>query len=187
MSESDHYKRGAPAHHRPALFSSQSARLEGGRASIRVPGITLQDLARLMSGGTATRVWNRMHVQQDPEDEDEDEYIDEDEDDDSTSYRNSQWFPPATEPEQPGMDMLVNGEFGRVGVKHRARRNIRNISRGAINHLYRPIPLPSREDTQSVSTRSFLVVYKLTIAWPSNLFITTELSAQYQRNDCGEI
>ncbi len=101
-----------------------------------------------MSGGPGMRVWNRTLAQIQSEDADDDEYIDEEED--PPTYR--QWFPPTTEPQKQGTEMLVNGEFGRIGVKNRARRDIRNISRGAINNLYRPIPLPNREDTQSVRT-----------------------------------
>lgn len=142
-----------------ALFSAQSAggtqgsNVQGGRSPGRLPAITLQDLARLMSVGAAARIGNnRVTIQhEDFEDEDDGDYMDEDDEDDhSPSHQSSQWFPPVTEPQQAGLDLLASGEFGRVGIKHRTRRNNMNISRSVLNQFYQHIPMPSREDTQSV-------------------------------------
>ncbi|KAF8203916.1 WD40-repeat-containing domain protein [Pholiota molesta] len=141
------------------LFSAQSAggtqgsNAQGGRGPVRLPAITLQDLARLMSVGAATRIGNnRVTIQpEDFEDEEDDgDYMEEDDEDVySPAHQSTQWFPPVTEPQQAGLDLLASGEFGRVGVKHRTRRNNLNISRSVLNQFYQPIPIPSREDTQS--------------------------------------
>jgi WD repeat-containing protein 23 len=143
-----------------ALFSAQSAggtqgsNAQGGRGPVRLPAITLQDLARLMSVGAATRIGNnRVTIQPEDEEDEEDDgdYMEEDDEDVySPSHQSTQWFPPVTEPQQAGLDLLASGEFGRVGVKHRTRRNNLNISRSVLNQFYQPIPIPSREDTQSV-------------------------------------
>ncbi|KAF9486361.1 WD40 repeat-like protein [Pholiota conissans] len=139
------------------LFSAQSsggnngANSQGARGPARLPAITLQDLARLMGASAGTRLGGRIQIQhEDLEDEEDGDYMDEDEDDDySPSFQNSQWFPPVTEPQQEGLELLASGEFGRVGVKHRTRSDNLNISKGVLNQLYRPIPTPSREDIQS--------------------------------------
>lgn len=129
---------------------SQSPTNPGGGASMRLSGITLQDLARLMSVGTATTVGNRVYIQPD-EDEDDDEA----EDVDIEGYippRASahQWYPPVTEPQKAGLELLETGDFGRVGVKARSRRNSHNISKTVLHKFYRPLPLTSREDLHSV-------------------------------------
>lgn len=110
-----------------------------------------------MVAGSGSRLGTHLRVQQLDEDDDDDgDYMDEDEDDgypyDRRNTQNTQWHSPPTEPEQPGHDMLVSGEFGRVGVKHRTRQNKPNISRSVLKQLYNPIPMPSREDIQSVRT-----------------------------------
>ncbi|KAF8963925.1 WD40-repeat-containing domain protein [Flammula alnicola] len=121
-----------------SLFSAQSAgglqgsTGQGGGSAMRLSGITLQDLARLMSVGTPARVGNRVIIQQDDDEEDDGNYIDEDDDDYSHAVHGSQC-----------------GDFGRVGVKHRTRGNNLNISRGVLNQFSRPVPVPNREDTLS--------------------------------------
>jgi len=131
---------------------SQPSTNPGAGASIRLSGITLQDLARLMSVGTAIRVGNRVHIQPDEEEDGDDEDYNGAEDGDDDDYTPSahQWYPPVSEPQKAGLEILANGDFGRVGVKARSRRNSRNISKTVLHKFYRPLPLTSREDLQSV-------------------------------------
>ncbi|KIM47605.1 hypothetical protein M413DRAFT_439274 [Hebeloma cylindrosporum] len=130
--------------------ASQPSSPSGG-ASMRLSGITLQDLARLMDVGTATRVGNRVHIHADEDEEEDDEDYNGAEDDDSDGYRASahQWYAPVREPQKAGLELLANGDFGRVGVKIRSRRKSHNISKPVLQKFYRPLPLTSREDLQS--------------------------------------
>lgn len=132
---------------------SQSSTNLGGGASMRLSGITFQDLARLMSVGTATRVGNRVHIQADEDEDEDDENYNGTEDDGIEGYSRvsaHQWYPPVTEPQKAGLELLANGDFGRVGVKARSRRNSHNILKTVSHKFYRPLPLTSREDLQSV-------------------------------------
>jgi WD repeat-containing protein 23 len=114
-----------------------------GGASMRLSGITLQDLARRM------RVGNQIHIQ--PSSDDDYNGADNDEDDDYIStHTSAHWHAPVTEPQKAGLELLVSGDFGRVGVKACNRRNPRNIPKSVLNKYYSPLPLTSREDLQSV-------------------------------------
>jgi WD repeat-containing protein 23 len=130
---------------------------------MRLSGITLQDLARLMSVGTTTRVGDRVHIQPD-----DDEDYNGAEDDDNEDYINPrasahQWYPPVSEPQKAGLELLASGDFGRVGVKARSRRNSHNILKPVLNKFYHPLPLTSREDLQSVRDINLYVSYSSTL------------------------
>ena len=151
----------------PGLFSAEAARSPSGNGTgsnndspgIRLSGITLQDLARLMSVGT--RSGQRITVvpdyeeENDIEDDDDDvEYMDED---DEPPIRTNQWIPPHKKPQKAGLDLLASGEFGRVDVKNRARRDrpSRNISRNILNQFAHPVPVCNREAVQTVGVVPF--------------------------------
>lgn len=150
------------------LFSAEGARSPSGNGTgtnnnspgIRLSGITLQDLARLMSVGT--RSGHRITVVPDYEDEndgDDDgdiEYMDED---DEPPIRTNQWIPPHKEPQKAGLDLLASGEFGSVDIKNRARRDrpSRTISRRILNQFTHPVPVHSREAVQAVGIALFLI------------------------------
>lgn len=132
---------------------SQPSINPGGGAFMRLSGITFQDLARLMSVGTATRVGNRVHIEpdEDGDEDDEDHNGPEDVvDDDYIRASAHQWYPPVKEPQKAGLELLANGDFGRVGVKARSRRNSYNILKTVSHKFYRPLPLTSREDLHTV-------------------------------------
>jgi len=134
---------------------SQPSTNPGGGAFMRLSGVTFQDLARLMSVGTATRVGNRVHIQPDEDGDEDDEDYNGAEDDDNGNYipprvSAHQWYPPVKEPQKAGLELLASGDFGRVGVKARSRRNSSNILKTVSHKFYRPLPLTSREDLHSV-------------------------------------
>ena len=157
--------------HLLALFDLQH--LQPGSATERTTSsstdnnedsITYGDLVRLLRTGPSRR-------DQDEEDDD----VGNDDDEDSTSW-NRQWYPPHTEPQKRGIELLTSGEFGRVGNKLRSRKCSRNISRLLLDRSCKPQGVLSREELSSVRSSSF-----------SNLYYTyTALGAhtQFQRDCC---
>lgn len=128
---------------------------------MRVSELTLRDMARLLSSRSTADQRSgatRPHHQLDDEDEDDDDdYIPIDDDDDdedgygrATRSRARPFFPPVTEPKKEGLELLASGDFGRVGVKSRSRRNRGNITRTILDRGSRPIPLSNREDILNV-------------------------------------
>ncbi|KAG2358232.1 WD40-repeat-containing domain protein [Suillus spraguei] len=76
----------------------------------------------------------------------------EDDDDDEIGHAgewHQPWFPPHTEPQQLGVELLMGGEFGSVSSKIRNRRKKRNISRMILDQSSRPRGALSRESMTS--------------------------------------
>jgi WD repeat-containing protein 23 len=108
-----------------ALFELQTS---GGGDASGSRRVTLEALQSLLNSNSAGS----------PED-DEDEYND---DEFGQTARdgdwNQQWFPPHKDPQEPGVELLMGGEFGYVGPKIRSRKNKKNISRLMFNQSSRP-------------------------------------------------
>jgi len=163
------------------MQSGEEAQLStgpGGGAPMRLSEITLQDLARLI------RVGNRSHIQPN-DDEDPNRAEDDDEDEDDDDYTSpptsAYWHPPVTEPQKAGLELLGSGDFGQVGVKARSRRNPCNIPKSVLNKYYRPMPLTSREDLQSVRrSKSFMCITHQLFLFLAHI----ESGTQHKRHCC---
>ncbi|KAF8910028.1 WD40-repeat-containing domain protein [Gymnopilus junonius] len=120
-----------------------------GNTHMRVTELTLRDLARLLGSGRGgdSRI-SRQHPHVNDDGEDDEDYMTDD--DDMYSHhqrtRSRPLFPPVTEPQKEGLELLASGDFGRVGVKNRTRRNRRNIARTVLNQGKKSVSLSSRED-----------------------------------------
>lgn len=133
-----------------ALFDLQQ--LHPGSAAERTtsPGtnnneghpFTYGDLVRLLRAGPFRRDQDREDEDSD-NDDDDDEYP-------ASSHWNKQWFPPHTEPQKRGVELLMSGEFGRVGNKLRSSRGSRNVSRLLLDRSCKPRGTLSREELTSV-------------------------------------
>lgn len=66
------------------------------------------------------------------------------------SHWNKQWYPPHTEPQKKGVELLMSGEFGRVSNKLRSNKGTRNISRLLLDRSCKPGVTPFREELTSV-------------------------------------
>ena len=95
-------------------------------------GINLRDLARFVT----------IRSLEETEEEEEEEY--------DPEYRAHHWFPPVTEAQQEGKELLYSGDFGRVGVKIRSQANNGNLAKSVLNRAARPIPNLNKEDLLSV-------------------------------------
>lgn len=128
--------------HLVALFDLQSVHQTGavGDASARpqLGATAIEALQNLLNSGSAESL----------EDDDED-----DDDDGDGGFGQTvgewhqQWFPPHKEPQKPGVDLLMGGEFGCVSPKTRSRKN---ISRLLFNQSSRPRGAMYRENITSV-------------------------------------
>ncbi|KAG8219620.1 WD40-repeat-containing domain protein [Butyriboletus roseoflavus] len=98
--------------------------------------ITYGDLVRFLRTGPSRR--NQDEEDQDAGNDDE-EYS-------ASSQRNRQWFPPHTEPQKRGVELLMSGEFGHVGNKIRSNKGSRNVSRLLLDRSFKPRGTLSREE-----------------------------------------
>lgn len=122
---------------------------------MRVSELTLRDLARLLGRRGDDSRGSRQHQHIIEDDEDDEDYMTVEDDDDELyghqrRTRSRPFFPPVTEPQKEGLELLASGDFGRVGVKNRTRRNRRNIARTVLNQGKNPVPLSNREDILTV-------------------------------------
>ena len=142
-----------------ALFSARSnespqqTSIPRGTGSISLSGINIRDLARFgtVQTGSSSLGAADLHVEDEDEDEDDDEPDWEDQDDDVSAHN---WFPPVTEPQKEGEELLHSGDFGRVGVKIRSRANKSNLMKSVLNQAAHPIPSLNKEDLLSVCFNS---------------------------------
>ncbi|KAG2159612.1 WD40 repeat-like protein [Suillus bovinus] len=95
--------------------------------------ISIQDLQRLL---------NSHPAESDYEEEDDDEI-------ENVGEWHQSWFPPHKEPQQPGVELLMGGEFGSVSSNIRSRRNKRSISQMIFDQSSRPRGAISREHMTS--------------------------------------
>lgn len=126
-----------------------------GQRTVSLSGITLQDLSRLLGGVSAGAGLSARLAA-----DDEYEPMDDDDDDEETgedayydSFRQSaqkHWFPPVTEPQKAGTELLTGGEFGRVANKLRSRKNNLNVTKFILNRTGRPHPSTLKEDYTGV-------------------------------------
>jgi len=149
VSTSPHVSSQTPlTSHLLALFDLQH--LQPGNTTERTPSsstnniegdsITYGDLVRLLRTGPSRRA-------RDEEDED----AGSDDDEYSTSLHwNRQWYPPHIEPQKRGVELLMSGEFGRVGNKLRSKKGSRDISRLLLDRSCKPRGTLSREELTSV-------------------------------------
>ncbi|KAF5368500.1 hypothetical protein D9758_002148 [Tetrapyrgos nigripes] len=56
------------------------------------------------------------------------------------------WIPPASTPQEAGVELIKSGDFGRVSPKIRARRGHNNLAKVISNRLSRPHPVLYKED-----------------------------------------
>lgn len=126
-------------------------------------GLTLHDLSRLLGGASG---WSYAVNARNNGDDDDEDYVDEDHEDDydeddygrtlsAPRSGHPLWYPPATEPQEAGVELLMGGEFGRVGPKIRSRQNDVNIARTLRNRAYNPRPIQYKEDVASVRSTVF--------------------------------
>lgn len=60
---------------------------------------------------------------------------------------------PAKKPQQAGVELLMSGEFGRVGHKRQSRAGRRNLAKAILNRGYSTRPIVT-EDLSAVSSSS---------------------------------
>lgn len=124
-----------------SLFNSQSRTDTGGGGNGSEPRqlrtVSIQDLQRLLNSRS---VESPTDYEDDDDDDDEIENVGE---------WHQPWFPPHKEPQQPGVELLMGGEFGSVSSKIRSRRNKRNISQMILDQPSRPRGALSRENMTS--------------------------------------
>ena len=78
---------------------------------------------------------------------------DEGENDDELEYgywgrphaRTPKWFPPVTTPQEPGLKLLMGGEFGRVGVGARSWIGNTDVSKVILSRRCRLRPTPKQD------------------------------------------
>jgi WD repeat-containing protein 23 len=128
-------------------------------------GISFQELTRLLGGAAAT--FGHISAPNTVENDDSDpDYIDEeDDDDDLGSYygryqrTNHQWFPAITEPQEAGLNLLMSGEFGRVGQRLGSRRSNMDVARLLRDRGTKTRPSNYKEDIASVSLSTSCETY----------------------------
>jgi hypothetical protein len=138
------------------MQSGGGPRQSGGspQPTISLSGISLQEISRLLGSVSAGASINVRHFgdeDDDDEEDDGDEGTEEDAYYDSfrqASQRN--WFPPVTEPQKEGTELLTGGDFGRVANKLRSRRKHVNVAKFLLNRASRPQPSSHKEDYADV-------------------------------------
>ena len=173
-----------------ALFSMQSNEnpprqpIPRGTRLISLSGVDLRDLARYVTirrASNSSRGINRLVEEEEEEDEgeyEEDEYGEDEEeyDQEDQEGHGRQWFPPATEAQKEGEELLYSGDFGRVGIKIRSRANNGNLVKSLLNQASHPIPNLNKEDLLTVGFNFPPQNHEL------NLFYPPEPSSKFQWN-----
>jgi WD repeat-containing protein 23 len=132
-------------------------------ASIQVNGISLQELSRLLGGAAAS--FGRIPTQPVENEESDPDYVDEEEEEDDNEdydqYHGAahQWFPAVTEPQEDGLNLLINGEFGRVGQRLETIRNNINVTKLLRDRGRMARPSNYKEDIASVSLSTYLPTF----------------------------
>jgi hypothetical protein len=129
-------------------------------------------LARYVTvrASSSPRGINRPEDEEEEEDEEEQyegDYNPEDQEDYS-----HEWFPPVTEAQKLGEELLHSGDFGRVGIKIRSRANNGNLVKSVLNQATHPIPNFNKEDLLTVCFDFPYQNHDL------NLFLSTRTSFQ---------
>ncbi|KAI0003806.1 WD40-repeat-containing domain protein [Russula compacta] len=82
----------------------------------------------------------------------------EDTDDDEIEYgywgqphaETPKWFPPVTEPQEPGLKLLMGGEFGRIGVQTRSRKGSASFAKAILSRRSKLRPIPKQDITSAI-------------------------------------
>ncbi|KAF4573324.1 hypothetical protein EYR40_003596 [Pleurotus pulmonarius] len=133
------------------LFALQDDSERGdGQRSLRLDGLTLHDLSRLLSGGNMLRSGRVSYQVITDGDDDDEDYVDEDDEDEdeyvSGRRPSHQWYPPHKEPQKAGEQLLMGGDFGPIANKIASRRSLnKNIAQQIRNRHFNSRPLHSRE------------------------------------------
>lgn len=61
--------------------------------------------------------------------------------------RTPKWFPPVTTPQRAGAELLMGGEFGRIGVEARSRKGSANFSKAILSSRSKLRPTPKQDIT----------------------------------------
>lgn len=140
-----------------ALFSMQSNEsprqpVPRGSRLISLSGVDLRDLARYVTIRANSSPHGINHRVEEEDDDEEDEYDPEEEeyDPEDEEINGRQWFPPTTEAQKEGEELLHSGDFGRVGIKIRSRANNGNLVKSVLNQATHPIPNLNKEDLLTV-------------------------------------
>ncbi|KAI9507805.1 WD40-repeat-containing domain protein [Russula earlei] len=64
------------------------------------------------------------------------------------------WFPPVTEPQEAGLKLLKNGEFGRIGVEAWSRKGSANVSKTILSRRSKLRPTPKQDITNDIIPNS---------------------------------
>lgn len=125
--------------------------------------LSLRDLSRLLGRGSAGPAHAQGGHGAGAEEDDDDD------DDDYEGYRRAprHWFPEVKEPQKAGKELLMSGEFGRVGHKIRSRRNDVNVTRLLQNRSSRLRAMSDKEDIANVRLQPSTASCKL--IFPQNL------------------
>ncbi|KAI0778307.1 WD40 repeat-like protein [Trametes elegans] len=127
--------------------------------------LSSEDLSRILTvfgAGSGGHGAAELVSHEEEDDEEDAEYMDEDEedaeeDDEAIYYgsgahthwdRNREWWPEITEPQEEGLSLLINGEFGRVQHQLKSRKGQRNVARSLFNRTLSARPT-YREDIAS--------------------------------------
>jgi len=133
------------------LFSLQSDNNSQENSNqVSISELTLRDMARLLSVTRASDNRATHHHQPEVDDDDDEDYMDDDDEEYPSRRPMRPFFPPVTEPQKAGVELLASGEFGRVGVKSRDRRQRFNVARTVLNQGNHPVPSLNREELSSV-------------------------------------
>jgi hypothetical protein len=156
-----------------ALFSMQpgaSLRASGGadRRTLSLSGISLQTLSRILSNTPRA-----FDASVDEEGDDDDDGSDEPSYDTSFHRPMYCWFSPHTEPQNEGVELLLSGDFGRVGLKINTERKNLNITRSLLSRPHRSMPASCQEQYSNVNLLPFA-------SFTSRLLIVRRISSQTQ-------
>ena len=125
--------------------------MQNGEGNPGQVGLRLsQELSRLLASSSSS--FGPSRLTQTREDDDDDEgYVD----DEDTYYRSHRkhtlWFKPHTEPQEAGTQLLMGGEFGRVGNRIGSMRKNTNISKLIRDRASQARPSIYKEDIANVS------------------------------------
>lgn len=129
----------------PIAFLQRQAASGGSTVvgGIDLRGITLDDLNQLLRSTAEPEEESAAADEED--DDEEDEYY--------RAFRNSGhslYFRKVTEPQEPGVQLIHSGEFGRVGPKIKSRRKDLNIAKQLRSRASQARPRFCKEDYTSV-------------------------------------
>ncbi|KAI9570371.1 WD40 repeat-like protein [Boletus coccyginus] len=129
-----------------SLFDLQH--LQPGSTTERAPSSSTNNIEGVsITYGDLVGLLRTLPSRRARDDEDEDEDAGSDDDEYLTSsHWNRQWCLPHSEPQKTGVELLMSGEFGRVGNKLRSKKGSRNVSRLLLDRSCKPRGTLAREE-----------------------------------------